>query len=74
MKFISHKNGVLDEFENYRALVETQLGKSVKCIQSDNGLENVNRRFDELLRKHGITRRLTVPYNPEQNGIAERRN
>lgn len=39
VKFIDHKNRVLGEFENYRALIETQLGKKVKCIQTDNGLE-----------------------------------
>lgn len=74
VKFINHKDRILDEFEKYRALIETQSGRKVKCIQSDNGREYVNKRFDEFLQKHGITRRLTIPYNPEQNGIAERRN
>lgn len=72
VKFIDHKDRVLDKFEKYRALMETQSGRKVKCIQSDNGREYVNKRFDELLQKHGITRRLTIPYNPEQNGVAER--
>jgi len=74
VKFVEHKNQVLCEFENFRALMETQKGRKIKCLQSDNGLEYVNKRFDEFIRKHGITRRLTVPYNPEQNGVAERRN
>lgn len=74
VRFIMHKNEVLNEFKSYRALVETQLGKRIKCIQSDNGLEYVNREFDEFLQEQGITRRLTVPHNPQQNGVAERRN
>lgn len=52
VKFISHKDRVLDEFEKYRALVETQSGRKVKCIQSDNGREYVNklRRFPPKAR------------------------
>lgn len=74
VRFISQKNQVINEFESFRALVSTQLGKTIKCLQSDNGREYVNEEFDRLFRRHGILRRLTAPYNPEQNGIAERRN
>jgi hypothetical protein len=35
---------------------------------------SINNDFEKLLKKRGITRRLTVPYNPEQNGISERIN
>lgn len=54
--------------------MNTQHGTAIKCLQSDNGREYVNQEFDQLLRKHGILRRLTAPYNPEQNGVAERHN
>jgi transposase InsO family protein len=54
--------------------MENQKGKTVKWIQSDNGTEYINNDFEKLLKKRGITRRLTVPYNPEQNGISERKN
>lgn len=74
VRFISQKNQVMNEFEGYRALMSTQHGKAIKCLQSDNGREYVNQEFEQLLRKHGILRRLTAPYNPEQNGVAERRN
>ena len=30
--------------------------------------------FDEYCRHEGIQRQLTVPYTPEQNGVAERKN
>ena len=74
IQFISHKNQAMDKFDIFRALVETQQEKKVKCLQSDNGKEYDNESFDKLLQKHGISRRLTVSYNPEQNGVAERRN
>lgn len=74
VRFISQKNHVISEFESFRALVSTQHGKTIKCLQSDNGREYVNQEFDQLLRRHSILRRLTAPYNLEQNGVAERRN
>ncbi|GBO20433.1 Retrovirus-related Pol polyprotein from transposon TNT 1-94 [Araneus ventricosus] len=41
---------------------------------SDNGEEFINTEFDNFLKTNGIKRRLTVPYCPEQSGIAERKN
>lgn len=33
-----------------------------------------NRILDKFMKKKGITRRLTVLYTPEQNGVSERKN
>lgn len=74
VKFLCHKSEAIEEFEKFRRFMETQKSTKIKQLQSDNGREFENRKFDELLQKNGITRRLTAPYNPEQNGIAERRN
>lgn len=46
----------------------------MKCLQSDNGGEYASKDFDKYLKEHGISRRLSIPCNPEQNGVAERRN
>lgn len=43
-------------------------------MQSENGTEYVNHRFDSQFKGCGISRRLTIPNNPEQNGVAERKN
>ncbi len=42
--------------------------------RSDNGTEYVNHEFDGFLNASGIRRQLTVPYKPQQNGVAERAN
>lgn len=70
VKFLAHKNEVLGEFEKFRVLTKNQHGKRIKYIQSDNGTEYINTQFNELLEKHGIKCRLTVPHNPQQNGRA----
>ena len=43
-----------------------------KVIQMDNGKEFVNHVIDALRKHAGIDRRLTTPYNPQANGLAER--
>ncbi|CAA9993488.1 unnamed protein product [Nesidiocoris tenuis] len=54
--------------------METLTGKKIKFIQSDNGTEYCNKEFDRYLQAHGISRRLTIPHTPQQNGVAEREN
>ena len=43
-------------------------------MRSDNGGEFDSHHFIDLCRDSGIKRELTVPYNPQQNGVAERKN
>lgn len=74
VRFLRHKSEALQATKEFIAFAENQTGKNVKCFQSDNGLEFTGKDFDIFLKKKDISRRLTVPYCPEQNGIAERRN
>lgn len=39
----------------------------------DNGLEFCNKDLDNLCALFGIKRHKTVPYTPQQNGVAESR-
>lgn len=43
-----------------------------KIIQSDNGAEFVNKILSEMVKTNAIDHRLTTPYNPRANGVAER--
>ena len=74
VRFLKSKSEVLDATKAYIALVEKQTGRSVRSLQSDGGREYINNEFDSYLKERGITRRVTVPHNPEQNGTAERQN
>lgn len=74
VRFLRSKAEVFDATVNFLNMVENQKGVRVKMLQSDNGSEYLSHEFDEFRKKKGITRRLTVPYNPEQNGKAERMN
>ncbi|TMW55192.1 hypothetical protein Poli38472_013954 [Pythium oligandrum] len=72
--FMKSKSEVLVRFKAYKAWIENQLNCLIKCIRTDNGGEYVNRKFDTFCQQQGITHQLTVPYSPQQNGVAERMN
>ena len=72
--FIVSKSEVYDKFIDYKALMENQLDTKIKCIRTDNGGEYINKKFASLCRHAGIIHQTTVPYSPQQNGLAERMN
>ncbi|CAI7843644.1 unnamed protein product [Closterium sp. NIES-53] len=53
---------------------QRESGQKVKVIRTDNGGEFIGADFEVVLKKKGIQHQLTVPYNPQQNGVAERFN
>jgi hypothetical protein len=58
----------------FKAQVENQTGKKIKVLRSDNGGEYTSNDFKDFCKEAGIKRELTVSYNPQQNGVAERKN
>ncbi|CAH9067875.1 unnamed protein product [Cuscuta epithymum] len=71
---LEHKSDVFVRFREWKTLVENQTGRKVKTLRTDNGLEFCNKEMDKLCVDCGIKRHKTVPYTPQQNGIAERMN
>ncbi|CAI7899110.1 unnamed protein product [Closterium sp. NIES-54] len=53
---------------------QRESGHKVKVIRTDNGGELFGADFEVVLKKKGIQHQLTVPYNPQQHGVAERFN
>lgn len=49
-----HKSETFKLFKEYRALVEKQLGKSIKTLRSDRGREYLLGEFEDHLREEGI--------------------
>lgn len=72
--FIKKKSDVFNTFKQYKSEVETFHNKKIKHLQTDNGTEYRNKEFDDFLKLHGIQRRLTTVYTPQQNGTSERKN
>lgn len=57
-----------------QALVENQTGKKIKVLRSDNGGEYIDRKFVDFCASEGIRREFTIPYTPQQNGVAKWKN
>jgi hypothetical protein len=50
------------------------LRKKIKVLLLDNGAEYSSRQFIDFYAQHGIRRQMTVPYKPQQNRVAKRKN
>jgi transposase InsO family protein len=72
--FLKTKDEVFSKFTEFKALIENLSEKKIKILRSDNGGEYTSKEFVNFCKDVGIKRELTTPYNPQQNGVAERKN
>jgi len=72
--FMQKKSETYSKFCEFKALVEKESGKKVKALRSDNGGEFISGEFKDFCSAEGIRRELIAPHNPQQNGVAERKN
>jgi transposase InsO family protein len=72
--FLKSKDEVFSKFKEFKALIENLSERKIKILRSDNGGEYTSKEFVNFCRDVGIKRELTTPYNPQQNGVAERKN
>ncbi|KAH9715183.1 hypothetical protein KPL71_020951 [Citrus sinensis] len=71
---IKKKSDVFLVFKEYKARVELESGKKIKCLRTDNGGEYTDGEFLSFCKQEGIQRQFMVAYTPQQNGVAERMN
>ena len=57
-----------------RASVEVETGRKLRLLRTDRGGEFTVATFAEYCAEEGISRQLTAPYSPQQNGVVEHRN
>ncbi|KAL0302885.1 UNVERIFIED_CONTAM: Retrovirus-related Pol polyprotein from transposon TNT 1-94 [Sesamum radiatum] len=72
--FMREKSEVFKIFKKFKNLVEKQSGQRIKVLRSDRGKEYNNSEFDKFCEEEGIDHQTTVSYNPQQNGVSERKN
>ena len=66
VKFMRHKNQVLQKFKEYIA----EYGMP-SILRSENGTEYTHKSFTNFCTNNRIKREYIVPETPEQNGVAE---
>ncbi|CAA0812276.1 Uncharacterized mitochondrial protein AtMg00710, partial [Striga hermonthica] len=67
---LKNKSQTLPAFTQFKQLVENQLNKKIKALQTDGGGEFIG--MTNFLNHVGIKHKISCPYTPEQNGLAER--
>ena len=72
--FLKAKSEVFEKFKEFKALIENLSDKIIKTHRSDNGGEYTSKEFEAFCKDSRIKRELTTPYNPQHNGVAERKN
>jgi transposase InsO family protein len=72
--FLKTKDEVFIRFQEFKTLFENQTGKKIKVLRSDNGGEYTSKEFEGFCKEPGIKRKMTVMYNPQQNGVAKEKN
>lgn len=71
---IRHKSEALSIFKQFHKAAELQTGRRLKKLHRDNGGEYVSHDFESYCTDHGVHHEHTIPYSPQQNGVAERKN
>ena len=72
--FLKVKSETFNKFKEFKALIENQTGRHICILTSNNRGKYESNEFDDFCREAGIKGELTMPYNPQQNGVAERKN
>jgi transposase InsO family protein len=72
--FMKHKGEVFQHFLNFKTMVEKEKGVSIKCLRYDGRGEYFSNEFNEYLKEHGIQKKYSCSYSPQQNGVVERKN
>jgi transposase InsO family protein len=72
--FLKTKDESFSKYQDFKNLVENQTGRHIRVFRIDNGKEFDSHKYDDLFQVSRIKRELIVPYNPQQNGVVERKN
>jgi transposase InsO family protein len=72
--FLKNKDGFLSKFQEFKAQVENLTGRKIKILRSDNGGEYTSKEFNSFCIEVRIKREFIILYNPQQNGVDERKN
>ena len=72
--FLKAKSEVYERFQEFKTLVENQIGKKIKVLRIDNEGEYTSNEFIEYCSFEGIKKEHTVPHNPQHNGVSDWKN
>src|SRR6266540_3153622 len=72
--FLHDKGETQETFMKFARRAQNEFDVKIKKVRSDNGSEFKNTNIEDFLDEEGIKHEFSVPYSPQQNGVAERKN
>jgi transposase InsO family protein len=71
---LKKKDEVFNKFQEFKEKIEKLTNKKIKTLRTYNRGEYISKEFVAFCKLTGVRRELIVPHNPQQNGVAERKN
>lgn len=65
---LTEKGEAFEKFKRIKAIIEQETGATIKTFRTDRCGEFVSNEFQAFCETNRITRHLTAPYSPQQNG------
>ena len=72
--FMKEKSDMSSKFQEFKMMIEREVGVKICCLRLNNGGEYTSNEFDQYLHECWIRRQFTCANTPQQNGVAERKN
>jgi hypothetical protein len=69
--FLRTESKVFSQFKGFKYLLENQIGKKIKVLNTDNGGEFCSLDFVNFFNKNGIKMHMTILYTLQWNGVAK---
>ena len=71
--FSKKKSEACEFFFELKALLENAYGLMIKILRYDNGGDYFSNELLHIFSQSGIQVQHSIPYTPQQNGVAERK-
>jgi len=71
---LKHKDEAFEKFKAFKALVENESDRRIKCLRFDEGGEFTLDEFFDFCEEHGIRREFSTARTPQQNGGKDEKN
>ena len=69
--FLKKKSEVCEKISELKALIENASGLKINILRYDNGREYVSNYLLHICSQSGVQVQHSIPYTPQQNGVAE---
>jgi transposase InsO family protein len=71
---MKEKDEFFSHFRAFKSQVKNMTRRKIKVLRTDQEGEFTSTEFTDFCKKAGNKREKTVAYNPQQNGVVERKN